>query len=126
MTRDQLLGLVNGVRDTPPALQSPLKSARIPAGVSVATYTSEPETTTALLCPDPAKAAHDPRCLSLTIWKTGTMSPHPTGPDVQDSPGGPVLRYRNRTTPAYTIEVGSSAENQQAAQALLDSVELNG
>ncbi len=120
VTAAEMLALLAKIRATPPKLDSPLKSVRVPAGQQVGTFTSEPETNTLVLCPDPAamKAPLDSRCFSVTVSLTSRAA---------DStfPEDPLPLHQHRTLGAYTIEVDSSPANEQAARALLNSVQLN-
>jgi hypothetical protein len=115
-----MLGLLGKIGTTPPVVHSPLKSLRIPAGQQVTTFTSEPETNTLVLCPDPEtmRAPLDSRCFSMFVSLTERA-----GDSV--SPQDPLPVHQHRTLGAYTVEIDSSPANKAAASALLDSVQLN-
>ncbi|MET8852766.1 hypothetical protein [Amycolatopsis sp. NPDC004625] len=115
----EMLGLLGKIRATPPVVRSPLKSLRVPAGQKVTTFTSEPETNTLVLCPDPAtmRAPLDSRCLSLFVSLTAHFGESPS----QD----PLPVQQHRRLGAYTVEIDSSSANKAAASALLDSVQLD-
>ncbi|WP_103349955.1 hypothetical protein [Amycolatopsis sp. CA-128772] len=68
VTAAEMLALLAKIRTTPPVIHSPLKAVQVPAGQKVTTFTSEPETNTLVLCPDPEapRALLDTRCFSLT------------------------------------------------------------
>ncbi|WP_410593990.1 hypothetical protein [Amycolatopsis sp. lyj-23] len=120
VTAADMLALLGKIRTTPPVLASPLKSVSIPDGQKVDTFTSEPETNTLMLCPDPevAKLPVDSRCLSLTVSLTSRFAE-------SSVPDDPLPLHRHRTVGAYTVEVDSSHANEQAALKLLDSVRLD-
>lgn len=115
----EMLGLLGKLRATPPVVRSPLKSLQVPGGQQVTTFTSEPETNTLVLCPDPAtmRAPLDSRCLSLFVSLTAHFGASPS----QD----PLPVQQHRTIGAYTIEIDSSPANKATAAALLKSVQLD-
>lgn len=121
VTSAEMLALLGKIRATPPVIDSPLKSVWVPDGQKVATFTSEPETNTLVLCPgsEVAKVPLDTGCFALTVSLTSRGA---AGGDA--FPGDPLPARRSRTLGAYTVEIASSAANGQAAQALLDSVQL--
>ncbi|MFB9690538.1 hypothetical protein [Amycolatopsis plumensis] len=123
VTPAEMLALLGKIRTTPPVLGSPLKSLEVPAGQKVATFTSEPETNTLVLCPDldARMAPLDKRCLSLTVSLTSRAGNAEGGTFPED----PLPARRSRTLGAYTVEVHSSPAQEQAAAAMLDSVRLN-
>jgi hypothetical protein len=122
VTPAEMLGLLAKIRTTPPVIASPLKSVQVPDGQQVGTFTSEPETNTLVLCPDAeTKAPLDTRCFSLTVSLTKSGGTTAGGGYPQD----PLPAHQYRTLGAYTIEINSSHANEQAALALLNSVQLN-
>ncbi|MGW5718530.1 hypothetical protein ACWEVP_20340 [Amycolatopsis sp. NPDC003865] len=118
----EMLGLLAKIGTTPPALASPLKSLQVPDGQKVATFTSEPETNTLVLCPDLEAnlAPLPPGCFSLFVFLTGTGES--TG---AVDPKDPLPAHLSKKLGGYTLEMSSSYPNKAAAQALLDSVRLN-
>ncbi|HEY3466441.1 MAG TPA: hypothetical protein VGL47_15005 [Amycolatopsis sp.] len=120
VTAAEMLALLTKIRGTPPVIASPLKSVRVPQGQKVTTFTSEPETNTLVLCPDPEKAGAplDNRCLALTVSLTSSNAASPPSPE------DPLPAYHQRAIGAYTVEIASSHANEPAALALLDSVQL--
>ncbi|MGW5744488.1 hypothetical protein [Amycolatopsis sp. NPDC003861] len=120
VTAADMLALLGKIRTTPPVIDSPLKSLQIPAGQKVATFTSEAETNTLVLCPDLERklAPLDPGCFSLTVSLTSRAAQSPPFPD------DPLPERQFRTLGAYTIEVDSSHAQKQAASALVNSVLL--
>lgn len=120
VTSVEMLVLLAKIGATPPVIASPLKSVQVPDGQQVTTFTSEPETNTLVLCPDPEamRAPLDPRCFSLTVSLTSRFAESTFA-------GDPLPVHRHRAVGAYTVEIASSAANEQAARTLLDSVRLN-
>ncbi|MEV4049947.1 hypothetical protein AB0J55_02065 [Amycolatopsis sp. NPDC049688] len=120
VTAVEMLDLLGKIRATPPVVHSPLKSLQVPAGQKVTTFTSEPETNTLVLCPDPEtmRAPLDSRCYSLFVTRTERAADSP-------SPEDPLPLHQHRTIGAYTIEIDSSPSNKAAARELLDSVQLD-
>ncbi|MBE8520483.1 hypothetical protein ILP97_23850 [Amycolatopsis sp. H6(2020)] len=118
-----MLALLAKIRTTPPVIDSPLQSLQIPAGQKVATFTSEPENKTLVLCPDPeaGMAPLDTRCFSLTVSLTSRTGKAEEAATPQD----PLPARRFRTLGADTIEVDSSYAQEQAASALANSVRLD-
>ncbi|OXM68424.1 hypothetical protein [Amycolatopsis vastitatis] len=123
MAPAETLALLTKIRAAPPVISSPLESLQIPAGQKVDTFTSEPESNTLVLCPDPEarKAPLDNRCFSLTVSPAGRTAQ----PEDGAIPEEPLPVHRFRTLGAYTIEVDSSSAQEQAASALMNSVRLN-
>ncbi|WP_086837915.1 hypothetical protein [Amycolatopsis kentuckyensis] len=121
VTSAEMLALLAKLRTTAPVIDSPLKSVQVPAGQQVATFTSEPETNTLVLCPDieARMAPLDSRCFSLTVSLTSRAG------QAGNVPQEPLPARRFRTLGAYTIEVDSSHAHEQAAAALANSVQLN-
>lgn len=121
VTAAEMLGLLGKIGTTPPVIASPLKSLRVPDGQKVATFTSEPETNTLVLCPDleANMAPLDPRCFSLFVFLTGTGES--TG---AVDPKDPLPAHQSRKLGGYTLEMNSSYPNKAAALALLNSVQL--
>jgi hypothetical protein len=126
MAPAEMLALLAKIRAAPPVIGSPLKSLQLPAGQKVDTFTSEPESNTLVLCPDPEarKAPLDNRCFSLTVSPTGKMGT-PRDGGIPRDPQDPLPVHRFRTLGAYTVEVDSSSAQEQAASALMNSVRLN-
>jgi hypothetical protein len=119
VTAAEMLALLAKIGTKPPALDSPLKSVQVPDGQKVATFTSEPETNTLVLCPDPEerKAPLDSRCFSLTVSLTSRAAS-------STFPQDPLPTHQHRELGAYTVEIDSSPANEQAASTLLNSVQL--
>jgi hypothetical protein len=120
VTAAEMLVLLTKIRTTPPVIESPLKSVQIPDGQKVVTFTSEPEANTLVLCPD-AETSHAPldnRCFSLFVSLTGRSGDTASADD-------PLPAHHHRTLGAYTLEIDSSYAHEQAALALLNSVQLN-
>ncbi|MEV6643540.1 hypothetical protein [Amycolatopsis sp. NPDC051371] len=122
VTAAEMLALLGKIGTTPPVVDSPLKSVQVPDGQQVTTFTSEPETNTLVLCPDPEakRAPLDSRCFSLTVSLTST-----TGNADSTFPQDPLPAHQFKKLGAYTLEINSSHANEQAALALLNSVQLN-
>jgi hypothetical protein len=120
VTAGEMLALVKKIGTTPPSIASPLKSVRVPDGQKVVTFTSEPLANTLVLCPEAeaVKTPLDSRCFSMFV------SPSSRAAD-SVSPGDPLPLHQHRTLGSYTIEVDSSQAGKQAAQELLNSVQLN-
>ncbi|WP_086678478.1 hypothetical protein, partial [Amycolatopsis pretoriensis] len=121
VTAAEMVGLLAKIGTTPPVLASPLKSLQVPDGLKVATFTSEPETNTLVLCPDlkADMAPLDPGCFSMFVFLTGTGE-SAGGVDPKD----PLPAHQSRKLGGYTLEMNSSYPNKAAALALLDSVRL--
>ncbi len=120
VTAAEMLALLGKIHATPPVIASPLKSIQVPDGQQVGTFTSEPETNTLVLCPPAAvgKAPLDPRCFSLTVSLTSRAAD-------SSFPQDPLPVHQHRTLGAYTLEIDSSRADEQAALALLNSVQLS-
>lgn len=120
VTAPDMLALLGKIGTTPPALKSPLKSLQVPDGQKVDTFTSEPETNTLVLCPDPEvrKAPLDTRCFSLTVSLASKFAD-------SSVPGDPLPLHQHRVLGAYVLEIDSSPANGPAALKLLNSVQLN-
>ncbi|MFG1645795.1 hypothetical protein ACGFMK_36425 [Amycolatopsis sp. NPDC049252] len=122
VTAAEMLVLLGKIHATPPVVASPLKSVQVPEGQKVATFTSEPDTNTLVLCPAEAvdTAPLDTRCFSLFVSLSTIL-------DVtrKASPKDPLPARQYRTLGAYAIEVDSSYAHEAAALALLNSVQLN-
>ncbi|MGW3966645.1 hypothetical protein ACWED2_42985 [Amycolatopsis sp. NPDC005003] len=118
---EEMLALLAKIRATPPVIDSPLKAVQVPEGQQVATFTSEPETNTLVLCPaaEVAKVPLDTRCFSLVVSLTSRGAAGGAA-----MPEDPLPARRSRTLGAYTVEVASSPAHEQAARTLLDSVQL--
>ena len=119
VTAAEMLALLGKIGTKPPAIDSPLKSVRVPDGQKVATFTSEPETNTLVLCPDPEarKTPLDSRCFSLTVSLTSKAAS-------STFPQDPLPVHQHRELGAYTVEIDSSPANEQAASTVLNSVQL--
>lgn len=120
VTAADMLVLLGKIGTKPPVIGSPLKSVQIPDGQKVDSFTSEPETNTLVLCPDPeaGNAPLDSRCFSLTVSLTPNMG-------VSAFPQDPLPVHQRRTLGAYTIEIDSSRAQEQAGLQLLNSVQLD-
>jgi len=120
VTSAEMLALLAKLGAKPPVIDSPLKSLQIPAGQKVATFTSEPETNTLVLCPDieARMAPLDTRCFSLTVSLTSR------GGQGGAVPQDPLPAHQFRKLGAYTVEIDSSHAQEQAASALVNSVVL--
>jgi hypothetical protein len=120
MTAGEMVALLAKIGTTPPVVASPLKFVPVPDGQQVATFTSEPETNTVVLCPGDVlgKAPLDSRCFSLTVSLTSHFADSPF-------PQDPLPVHQYRRLGAYTVEINSSPANKQAASTLLNSVQLN-
>jgi hypothetical protein len=120
VTPADMLTLLGKIRTTPPVVASPLKSVHLPDGQELRSFTSEPETNTFVLCPDPesTKIPLDSRCISAFITLTGTSGDSP-------SPDDPLPLHQHRTLGAYTIEIDSSPANKQTALQVMNSIQLN-
>lgn len=122
LTAAEMLTLLGKIRTTPPVVNSPLKSVRVPDGQRIDSFTSEPEANTLVLCPAPAvgKVPLDSGCFSLVVSSESRSSMEESA-----TPQDPLPAHQYRTLGAYTIEIDSSHANEPAALNLLNSVQLN-
>ncbi|MCR6487785.1 hypothetical protein M8542_33665 [Amycolatopsis sp. OK19-0408] len=119
MKAAELVTLLAKIGTTPPVVDAPLKSVRVPDGQQLVAFTSEPEANTFILCPDldADRAPLDSRCLSVFVSLSSTAGS-------SSFPNDPLPVHQHREIGRYTVEIDSSSANEQAARQLMNSVTL--